>query len=663
VQSWSRTASRVQVWLDRPREKTTIHLSGWAAVVPYSTREPGRFVLPVLHLISAEPQRTLLHVTAAQGLTLAPWRLEELRPLGDKPRRSTDTLVYETGQTSYRAEFLARPAPPQATVRLLSTVEARDGKVTFLALLDYQSANEGRHSLTLHLRDWDGGPLHLDTPGVVQRQEKVLARGERLWTLTLPAGGPRQYTWKLSGELAVPAGTRLRMPDLTAQGAVRSERWLAVMGSGLQPEQTRGLQLLAESDIASELRLWPIQAERIRREGSLWKVQQNSWQLAFQGRGDRLTLPVQVLLVEHAIAATSGPQPGHEATYHLYVQSGADLTLELPPGARLEAAALDGTMISPRQPLTNRFWLPLTGTETVRQLRLRWSYAPGIEGLDNLNLAMPRVLDLPEPPVVWAVQVPAGFRGSREAEGSAALGASPAVVELSRAAAELQLSTLLAGRLAGSSGSRVRAVLEAAQGRFYWHCRQAEQDIAAAGDATGRGPAGQRLDEWLRDLRLHNARLARAQGFEKLRAASERQPKAPTREPLAGILTLPESGTPYYLAAAGTGPSHLGLVPFARDERNQAMFVTGIVLIVLAGMWILSYLPGVVGWLHRLLPEQMVLLGWLGWQTFSLSPLAALLIVTGVAIRLAQLLVWAWTTFAQPEPVAAAPAARGGTAS
>jgi hypothetical protein len=93
--------------------------------------------------------------------------------------------------------------------------------------------------------------------------------------------------------------------------------------------------------------------------------------------------------------------------------------------------------------------------------------------------------------------------------------------------------------------------------------------------------------------------------------------------------------------ATGPGPApRLRLTAVRADRVREALVSTELLAVALVGVCVLSYLPGAVTWLRRLLPEQLVLLAWLGWQAFGWSPFGLVLFVTGVCARAVLLGSW-----------------------
>ncbi len=626
VRYWTRFGDRVQVWLQQPRKDTTVTLAGW--LTDLKTAPPVRSAnlnLPCLRVPAAAATVTQLRLTATPGLEVTPERLEKLTAVAIPA--APPTRVYTTQEPVYRAAFFARAVPLAPEAYLLTSAEVAEGVLSFAGDLDLQAPQGEAYTVKVRLRGWAGEAVHLDAPGVVQRKEQRVGQ-ERVWTLTLPPGVARHHRLKLSGRVALAGNGPFTPPVVTVEGAVLKGRWLAVVGP-VQVGAENGVSRIKPADVAHDLRLWPAEAERVRREGMAWRVQRDGWQLRLTAGGVPGAPAVQVLLAEQTAAVLDGRHWAHQAAFTLYARGGSDVHLLLPTGARLQLLTVDGVPQTPRQPEPERLWLPLAGGDGVRVLRLRWVYDEGgDETLERPLLRTPTFKDLPAVPVLWTVVTPAGYRARPAAkETDAARKAGGVAQELARAEAQLRLSALLAERGQAEGGDAVRAALLAAQRRFAWHCRVAAYELALHPDAAaGAGPKGQSLADWLEALRQENAR------FNRLHLDAERQ--APADAPTPAPLTLPDRGTPQvYQVAPGQAP-RLRLTPVAEEGLRQALGSSLLLAAVLATIGLLAYLGRVAAVLRQLLPEQLILLAVLGWLVFGGSLVAAVLLLLGVGARL-----------------------------
>ncbi len=65
-------------------------------------------------------------------------------------------------------------------------------------------------------------------------------------------------------------------------------------------------------------------------------------------------------------------------------------------------------------------------------------------------------------------------------------------------------------------------------------------------------------------------------------------------------------------------------------RRNLSM----VLAVLLLAVWALAHYPGVLAWVRAFWPEQLALLGCLGWQTYGPALPLLLLVVVGVSARL-----------------------------
>jgi hypothetical protein len=225
----------------------------------------------------------------------------------------------------------------------------------------------------------------------------------------------------------------------------------------------------------------------------------------------------------------------------------------------------------------------------------------------------------------------------------------PAALDLARAEAQYRLSASLA------EGPAQSAALALAQRRFYQFCRYAEADRLLTGNATGAANLrGQGFDEWLQELKEKNGQLAREHSFEEVRARAEREaseaaplalePAAAGELPeLAGVGMapgprgdpLPERGTPLRWQTGPEGESpRLLLTANSEQQAKRAVGTSFLLAVMLVLVWALAHFPEMVAWIRAFWPEQIALLGCLGWQTYGPALPLLFLIVLGVVARL-----------------------------
>lgn len=511
VRSSSRTGSRLQVWLNRPVRKSTIQLTGW---VPRGPANATRFELPCIRSLSARAQLSTVLLAAGDALSLAPERLQNLIPVVDK-RPASAELGYRCEQPSYSAGFLVSRARASAEARWLTFAEVRDRRLTFVATLDYRLHRSELRHLTIQLRNWDAGEVQLQAPLVAQRRLQRRGPGGRTWTLDLMPDVTEHYRLTLSG--SVPLGTtpELLMPDVRVEAPglapARVSRWLALAGTDLIADAPAGLTVVP--DLSQELQPWTGgELERLRRAGGMaWKVQSDQWKLRLRARDLSGLMPlVQVFLTERSAAIVDGKSWIHQATFRLYHEAGADLRVVMPAGsAPVLSVMIDNAEVTPSQPANDRLWLPLPGRAGVCTVQVTWSYRPSQEALDWPNLDPPQLEGVQAGPVLWTVHVPAGYQLSPSSARSPLL-ASAAGQDLRRAAAQLQLLSLLAERAQTSSDNAFVAQVVSARERFERYRRHGEHQLTQPTlGVPDTGPYGQSLSDWLQHLRAQFAQIDR----------------------------------------------------------------------------------------------------------------------------------------------------------
>jgi hypothetical protein len=290
--------------------------------------------------------------------------------------------------------------------------------------------------------------------------------------------------------------------------------------------------------------------------------------------------------------------------------------------------------------------VPLAGGP-VHTVQVRWQYAEEQEPLDRPRLERLRLDGVPDGPVLWAVDVPAGFRLARSRDDGAEGPAGAVVLDLERARALTDLSVWLAEHRRESSASTAERIVDA-QTRFAWYCRRAQGAMLSSPDAA-KGPRGEDLAERLRSLQRANKELAEKHEFARERAQAERSLAVP-ESPLA---PLSVRGTPVYWLTGAADPAPAPqLQALAVRQRREALVATGLLLALLLGVWILAHLRRLVSWLRRLWPEQLLLFALVGWQVFGPSLVGMALVLVALGARLLILAVWL-PGLLRPQPRAA----------
>jgi hypothetical protein len=648
VRHWTRTGSRVQVWLKKPCSAAALELRGWLPLPPLVFRSPRgqkRVGFPCLRLLHVTAPETELGFVAEDGLAL---ELALLRNLTPQPARARAgrlagaTLTYSTVLPAY--EIALRVRPSRVEVRVQTRAEVRSGEVVFTTRLDYQVTRGDFRHLRLRLRNWPGEKVHVRGQGGLKVEDRGLRTENRavldprssILDIKVPPRADGRYSLILTARVPVETMTTIPMPDVRDEspgrawgGIVSQGRWLVVAGNDLAAEESRGLL--------------PVAGSPVRR----WKVQRDPWRLRLRPRPRAGPSRVHLLLAEQRAAVVDGRRWLHEGVFWVFVEKGSELRLDLPAGATALATTVNGVGTVGRQPRPDQLWLALPRGKGTQVVRVCWSYPPGLETLTRPNLARPQlpgeVFGGDRVPTLCTILVPDGYRANvRSGRDFPARWASAAGQDLRRAQAQARMSRLLVPQLRGG-GKLLAAQLLTAQERFYWYCRQARYGLGLPEREVGdTGPGNQPLEDWRKGLLADNRKFMRESGLDLVRARARKRARGSYHLPSSGpageeiraatmpALQLPSAGTlTAWVVDDPRKPLRLHLSSERAWQDRRLLAASGLLLAGLLLAWLLSSLPRLVAALQTTWPEQLVLLGWLVWRTPNLRdfPLAALVLM------------------------------------
>jgi hypothetical protein len=631
VRAWSRTGSRLQVWLTRPCAQTDVRLSGWQGLPAVKGPKLPAGAVSRLQLGSILPlgaaTTTYMYVSADPGIALAP---EVTRNLARLPtlRRSEQDLGFVATQPDFHADIIVIDRPVQAEAHVLTFGELREREFTFVATVDIEPPSGEARTVTLRVLRTGDAALHLEAPANVGRHPLPRARDRQGWTLTVPPGAATPYRIRVTGRLPLRLGSGVLMPDVRVEGLARVERSVAFAGRELRAEDAANL--VALTDVSDRLKRWPGELDRIRRTGTAWQVRGDDWRLRLLPRTLTHAMNAsQIMLGDHSAAVVDGRRWMHRATFWLYHESDSDLRIDLPEGARLKSLSVDETEVVLATP-ANPVWVPRSRLSGARALRLAWVF--DAEPIEHPNLTPPRLADVADGPAQWTVHVPVGFE--RVHVHASEETARRADLDLDRARALLRLSELIVehdrNNPAGSG------TLAAVQELFYRYARKAE--------------LGEVGSDALAELYDQNKRLADAHGFDMVRRQAERQASttAPswttTETPRSETGLAPdafppaERGTPLYFRTSE--PPSVTLIAASAQAAGWGTRMLAIYLCLIALAGVLGNWPRLAHVTRLFWPEQMLGLGVIGWALVGGNWIFAFLILLGVFGRLVQVAAW-----------------------
>jgi hypothetical protein len=542
-------------------------------------------------------------------------------------------LNFETGESSYHLECQVQSAA-NVVARVLTLAEVADRELRFTATVDYTIPRGELRHVQLRLRHWDDEKVEVQAEQMSLRPGPRRSSGERTWSLQLQPGIRDHFQVTLRGAMPLDkASVGILMPEVLVQGVEPTGYYLAIAGGELTGQAKGSLQPL--STPAKDLqRFWPEASQRLERTGGqAWRVQTEEWQLRLLPQARRLEpTPVRVFLMEKSAAVVDGRCWLHEARCWLRHEAHADLNIDLPAPARVLGASIDDMEVTPLQPNASRVWLPLPGQRGVRRVRLRWLYEEP-EPLERPNLSPPKLTDSMPEMVLWTVLVPCGWKVSGEAAATG-LGNGPArdaALALYRAKAQLHICQDLVRQ---PRDDEVSASLADSQQRLNECCYLARQALDLGAKRGGvTGPEGQSLAEWWETL-------ARNRSFQAEHGEDKQQDKEKGSEvelslsPCLPVSLSESGGTPTSWRSSLDGkPLELQLISQESESIRHALASSGQWLGGLVVVWILSYLPMLLARLRLFWPEQIGLLGAVGWHVAGLTSVVLLLLLVAVCSR------------------------------
>jgi hypothetical protein len=675
----------MQIWLRKSVKATTLQLFG--RLEEYSKKPGDPFHLPCLRIVGAASQWTRLQLSADSNVILLPGPLQNLWQV-PALRASSRERNYVTQQSSYGATLQVKPALATHDVRALTLAQTHGRELSFTSTLDFNLRRGESRTVTVRLRNWPGSQLRLQAPRMSVRRENQPDAATHVWSLELQPGVTGPYALTLSGVVSLDATPEILMPDVSVDEAPEAERLLVTAGSDLVVDDTRGLVALA--DTAQALERWPnARAQVSQTGGSAWKVVAEDWKLRLRPNLTRVAAkPVRIFHEEFAAAVRDGQHWEYQAAYWLYQEAGADLHVLLPRAGHLVRALIDRKEVMPLKSEPGRVVLPLAGGNGVHSLRLSWAIVD--ETMERPSFTRPRLQDAagaaipvekhaeaatlqpvrgakqnPTPQgakdvALWRIQLPAGYQAIQE-HGEAE---NAAAQDLNRVAALLDLCGHLAERSKETGDAASAQELAAAEQQFYRACRHAQYRLALAGHGR-QVPARSAL---LSTLLQNNKQLAEASHFEKTRADAENiaalhplSADTAGEEPVSLLATggardcQDLSGTPtYWLLPEGAAGQALRFTPLRLQQLRRAFALSSVVVMLCLIAWLVTYSPRLVSAARFLWPEQIALVGFIGWQSAGFHAVFALLIFFALSARLVYVGSWLsdllnrWTSRSAP---------------
>ncbi len=487
LRSWSRRGDIVQIWLNgsSPRTSVTLRLMGSMSLP--GRQAPITFELPRVSLHGVSRQSHVVHVQPITG-----WRLNVEKSSGYQPAPSTDlagAAWTSFGDASSQAAFLLRPAKGQVECDCLTVAESVGRGVGFTCVVRVRSIAAkpagSIQTIAIDVRRAEADKLQLELAAGTRLRETRPTGSGMTWIVDCLPG---EHRILVSGRVAAMQTRDLLMPAVRARGlgaSTPSRCWLMV-GSGLRGRDPVGLR----SEAAPPELLNELDEQGVRRAGPGWAVHNDRWNLHLDVGQGGAGGPAFVSSADAAAAPGDAGRWLMQMRTFLFQDVESPWLVRLPPQSQLLVFSIDGQeQLLPegdRESVLSR-----SLASGLHRVRLVWQTSRSIA--DSPPLSLPGLQlggsKLTWSSVLWTISAPAGFRAAATAGsiGSANL-------ELSRAAAWLELYRQVVDRGAGESLPTLRAAIDGA-------LRRAEINLASNSADGETSPDGKPLAEWLKQIR------------------------------------------------------------------------------------------------------------------------------------------------------------------
>jgi hypothetical protein len=236
VTTWTRTGTRLQIWLDQPRKSTRIEWMGFTD----RRSEMTRFDTPIVRLLNSTPG-ILLTLTPRPGWDLIPITVQQLTA---KPQESVRERVFQSDRNNYRLVADPRAAISTSEFRVLTAIHNREGHPMADITIEVRQRVGEIRGFIASLTCTPDDDVEFNAPGVTEIPSPP---GRRRWLIEPPIG--LSTPWSLQCEIRSLKQTKSwNVPDLAidycGQTPASFENLLTI-GRGMLVSEVSGLDLLS----------------------------------------------------------------------------------------------------------------------------------------------------------------------------------------------------------------------------------------------------------------------------------------------------------------------------------------------------------------------------------------------------------------------------------
>jgi hypothetical protein len=399
----------------------------------------------------------------------------------------------------------------------------------------------------------------------------------------------------------------LALPHLEIEGGKLVEQQVTWPAGPLTARKLSGLKE-AKAGVAGS-RNGLLAALFPRQPANVWTVDQPQWHCVLAATNPEGAQPATILFAEQQALPAGDGRWLHQADWLVQARDLRELRVALPDGGVPLRASIDGAVVAHLlSPAT--VGVPLPPRPGIYHVRLCWRYS-GDETWHRPRLSVPRLADVSAGPTHGMLALPdrTRVRGGGELASERETARLAALARASIAAA-IAASKQEAGAHGLSAPAWQYVFLEAT--------RHMEYQAQLGRDAEALAAVNQMRKEYLATVQQR--------GWEAIKGSDAGDSAWST----GGL----EAGRPLFWHDA---PPQQTLEEMPSDS-SIPWRVRDIVVLVVVGVFLLSWLPYGVALLVRLWPEQIAALALLGWALWGESLVAWLLVGTGLMCRLLTLL-------------------------
>ena len=364
--------------------------------------------LPVLQVLDAELKKNQLEILRKPEVLVQlrdTHGLSEMEPAaleGAPAELGTSLAAYVAEGAAIDGKLMISPNAPRVEGVEVTSLEYDSG--TWTAEMDYRlKVSDGLLDvLRFDIPTQWSEPFQLDRPASWEVR-KVSDENRRQLVVRPKSSISDQYRIKIRGRLALPAGDRVRVPDVRPRGVAQVDRFV-VLPAQLEVQQifweTSGLQ---KAQLPAEFRKLPISPESF----SAYQVLGDHFQASLKSR-ERAAAAPHVRLADISIDWQADGACHGVAVFDLEPAGASSCLLQLPQRYRLLHASVDG-LSALAVPRGDGRWRLSLGPQQLPQ-RIEVVFAGELTGLSDRTrkrFEAPSLVDLPVDRTLWTIYAPA----------------------------------------------------------------------------------------------------------------------------------------------------------------------------------------------------------------------------------------------------------------